>query len=93
MNRTTRSVVLTEAGEKIAEMLKRNSEDYFSVIEQISEGCERVVGRLRINAPMAFGEKFLSEPIAEFAKLYPELILDVEFDDRRVHIVEKDMTS
>ena len=89
VNRTTRSVVLTEAGEKIAEMLKRNSEDYFSVIEEISEGRERVVGRLRINAPMAFGEKFLSEPIAEFAKLYPELILDVEFDDRRVHIVEE----
>ena len=43
---------------KIAEMLKRNSEDYFSVIEEISEGRERVVGRLRINAPMAFGEKF-----------------------------------
>ena len=46
------------------------------------------MGRLRIITPMAFGEKFLSEP-AEFAKLYPELILDVEFDDRRVHIVEE----
>ena len=30
---------------------------------------------------MAFGEKFLVSPIAEYARLYPDVILDIEFDD------------
>jgi hypothetical protein len=32
---------------------------------------------------MAFGESFLAGPIADYAHLYPDLIVDVEFIDRR----------
>ena len=49
----------------------------------------RPSGKLKINAPMAFGERFLVYPIAEYARLYPDVILDIEFDDKRVHLIEE----
>ena len=45
-------------------------------------------GKLKINAPMAFGERFLVSPIAEYARLYQDGILDIEFNDKRVHLIE-----
>jgi len=38
---------------------------------------------------MSFGEKFLAKPIAEFGKMYPDVTLEVEFDDKRVHLIEE----
>ena len=38
---------------------------------------------------MSFGEKFLAEPIAEFGKIYPDVTLEVEFDDKKVHLIEE----
>src|SRR5690606_13891773 len=47
---------------------------------------DSVRGSLRIAAPMAFGTRYLTPILASFAKQYPELDLDIEFDDRRVNL-------
>lgn len=36
---------------------------------------------------MAFGEQFLIGPIAQYAHLYPNIIVDVEFTDKRIHLI------
>lgn len=38
---------------------------------------------------MAFGERFLTGPVAEYAHLYPNVIVDVEFNDKRVYLIEE----
>lgn len=48
-----------------------------------------VRGSLRIAAPMAFGRRYLTPILAAFARQYPELYLDIEFDDRRVNLHEE----
>lgn len=48
-----------------------------------------VRGSLRVAAPMAFGTRYLTPILSSFAKHYPELELDVEFDDRRVNLQEE----
>jgi DNA-binding transcriptional LysR family regulator len=88
-HRTTRMVTLTEAGQQLVDTLDRGSDEVSGLIERLAEGQERPFGKLRLNAPMAFGEKFLVGPIAEFASLYPDVTVDVEFDDKRVHLVEE----
>ena len=52
-------------------------------------GTERPTGRLRLNVPMSFGELFLRKPIAEYALAYPDVVVDVDFEDRRVHLIEE----
>ena len=88
-HRTTRTVSLTEAGKQLVDAINRSDEEISNLLEALSEGQNRPSGRLKINAPMAFGEKFLVGPIAEFALLYPDVVVDVEFDDKRVHLVEE----
>ena len=88
-NRTTRSVVLTEAGKQLTECLDRSHDEMQSLLQQLSDHQERPSGKLKINAPMAFGERFLVSPIADYALLYPDVVVDVEFSDNRVHLVEE----
>ena len=38
---------------------------------------------------MAFGERFLVEVITDYAKKYPEVILDIDFDDKQINIIEE----
>lgn len=88
-HRTTRNVSLTEAGKQLVDALNRGNDEISSLMDQLYEGKEKPSGKLKINAPMAFGERFLVSPIAEYARLYPEVTVDVEFNDKRVHLVEE----
>ena len=88
-HRTTRTVALTEAGRHLADTLNRGDDEVSNLLDLLAQGQERPSGRLKLNAPMAFGERFLVGPIAEYAQLYPEVIVDVEFNDKRVHLVEE----
>ena len=88
-HRTTRTVTLTESGKQLFSALEKSNEELSSLIELLSEDRQRPFGKLKINAPMSFGEKFLAKPIAEFGKMYPDITLEVEFDDKRVHLIEE----
>ncbi|WP_417320933.1 LysR family transcriptional regulator [Emcibacter sp.] len=90
LNRTTRRVSLTEEGALFYERATRALEDIQEAKEQLNELKTTPHGRLKINVPMAFGNSYLKGPIAQFARHYPEVILDVTFDDRLINIAEED---
>ena len=56
LHRTTRAVTLTEAGQRLTEILDRSGGEAESLLEQLSLGRERPFGRLKMNVPMSFGE-------------------------------------
>ena len=87
-NRTTRVVTLTEAGKTLFDTVNRTGAEISEVLESLAEGLKKPSGILRINAPMAFGERFLADPITDYSISYPEVILDIEFNDRRVNLLE-----
>jgi len=89
LNRTTRKVSLTEEGALFLERAGRALEDIAEAKEQINELKATPRGTLRVSVPMSFGISHLKRPIAEFAALYPEVTLDVSFDDRLVDIAEE----
>ena len=88
-HRTTRIVTPTDAAMKLYEAVS-SSRDYLSeVIDHISQEQETPSGRLKINVPMSYGEQYLAKPLAAFAARYPDVIVDVDFDDKRVHLIEE----
>ena len=87
-NRTTRVVTLTESGKKLFETVNRAGEEISETLDALAEGLKNPSGVLKINAPMAFGERFLVDPITDYSITYPEVILDIEFNDRRVNLME-----
>lgn len=89
LNRTTRKVTATEEGAIFFERASRALEDIREATEQINELKMTPRGPLRISAPASFGIMFLTRPIAEFARLYPDVRLDVQFDDRIIDMAEE----
>lgn len=87
LNRTTRHVSLTEAGAQYFEKARKALDDLGEAEQQLHELQVRPTGKLKINAPMSFGTQFLTQPIASFAEQYPEVELEVIFNDRMVDVV------
>ncbi len=89
LNRTTRTSSLTEAGSRY----------YTGCVELLSgldtlEGGLRddevgLRGTLRVTAPVAFGEMRLVPLLATFGDAHPELVIDMQLDDRYVDITNE----
>jgi len=88
-NRTTRMVQPTEAALRIDKLLGETSEQLDLLLAELTSEQERPTGRLRLNVPMSFGELFLRKTIADYAVAYPDVVVDVDFEDRRVHLIEE----
>ena len=84
-----RQTRLTEAGEDFYRHCTAILADIENAENAVLTSQSSVRGNLRIAAPMAFGMRYLTPILASFAKQYPELYLDVEFDDRRVNLHEE----
>lgn len=86
VSRTTRSVHLTEAGERLLAAVREPVSEIRDAFEVIgSEATPR--GRLRI-AVTSIAEAFLSGAfIADFCKAYPQVALDISVTDEEFDIV------
>ena len=87
LNRTTRHVSLTEAGLAYKEKAGKAVALLEEAEREIMDRQDHPVGTLKINAPQSFGGAYLAEPIAAFAVKYPDLKMEVDFDDRRVDVI------
>ncbi len=86
LNRTTRHVSLTEGGAIYFEKARKALDDLNEAEQQIHELKVCPTGKLKVNAPMSFGTQFLARPIATFAERYPEVELEINFNDRLVDV-------
>ncbi|MGY3610437.1 MULTISPECIES: LysR family transcriptional regulator [unclassified Bradyrhizobium] len=86
VTRTTRSVRLTEAGERLREALSQPISDIATALDYVAaENAPR--GLLRI-AVTSIAERFLSGPlIASFAAAHPGVTIDVTVTDEEFDIV------
>lgn len=86
VSRTTRSVRLTEAGNRFHETLSQPMAEVRSALENVA-GDARPSGLLRI-AVTSIAEQFLSGPlIASFAEVHPGITIDVTVTDDMFDIV------
>jgi len=85
--RTTRSVSLTEAGERLYGQIAPAVAEMTAALEGTEALKERPRGRLRL-AVSSIAERFLSGPLlATFLKQYPEIELDIMVTDDEFDIV------
>jgi DNA-binding transcriptional LysR family regulator len=86
VTRTTRSVRLTEAGERLREALSQPLSDIATALDRVA-GEDEPRGLLRI-AVTSIAEQFLSGPlIASFAQAHPKVTIDVTVTDEEFDIV------
>lgn len=91
LNRTTRFVRATEAGQ-------RYLEDARQILAQLEIADEAAAGinaeprgHLAVTAPVLFGRKFVMPGIVEYLQRYPGMEVDAVFLDRVVNLLEEGM--
>ena len=87
LQRTTRRIALTEEGRHFYDACHRALEDLQRARAVIAESALRPRGRLRISLP-AIGYRFLLPVLPAFAARYPDVELDLDFNDRFVDVIE-----
>jgi DNA-binding transcriptional LysR family regulator len=85
-HRTTRRVSLTAEGELLLERAGRIREEVDDIVGLLAQAAAKPQGRLRISLP-AIGYRFLGPHLADFARAYPRIHLDLDFNDRAVDLV------
>lgn len=85
--RTTRSVALTEAGERLLVRLKPALTEVEETLGQISGEARRPIGRVRLLLPRFAVSSVLAPKLALLHKKYPDIVLDVTTDNSRRSIV------
>ena len=86
-NRTTRSVALTDAGQRLAERLLPALNDLGDALEEMNQFRGSASGTLRINTSRAASYMLLMPMAASFLAAYPDIRLEIAEDDSFVDIV------
>jgi len=88
LQRTTRSVTLTDVGARYLERAKRILADVGEA-ERAAEGERmRPAGRLVVSAPVGFGRLHVSPLMSAYLKRYPDVSGELRLEDRIVNLVE-----
>lgn len=86
VERTTRRLAPTQAGERLAEMARRVLADYDAAVVEDAQAPLR--GKLRVTAPHVFGRRHVTPAIIDFLDAHPELQVELVFNDRNIDLIE-----
>ena len=82
LQRTTRKVGLTPAGEDLLARAPALLDDFDALLNEVSESSEGLSGTLRVSAPITFGEIYVVDMLARFAAIHPAISVDLRLDDK-----------
>jgi DNA-binding transcriptional LysR family regulator len=88
MNRTTRSVALTEAGELLLARVEPAMLDVGDALDRVRGMRDVPSGRLRINAPPPAIDLVLAPMVVPFMRQYPKIDLEIVAESSLIDIVE-----
>ena len=91
MNRTTRRLALTEAGERFYGSCSRILAEAVEATQAVRDLQEQPKGTLRLTTSISFGARFVVPHVAEFAESYPEVRFELELTDRYVDLIESNI--
>ena len=87
LNRTTRSVALTEAGERLYARVQPAFSDIGDAIDDLNSFRGRPTGTIRLNSSTQAAKHLLMPVVTQFLRAYPEVSVDLVIDDGLVDIV------
>ncbi|WP_119155495.1 LysR family transcriptional regulator [Caldimonas tepidiphila] len=89
VQRTTRSVRLTDAGQRLVDSTAAS----FAQIEQGLLGVRELAGRprglVRLTAPVALGRQHVAPHLEEFLRRWPEIRIELDLSDRLVNLAQE----
>ncbi|MBV8839997.1 MAG: LysR family transcriptional regulator [Alphaproteobacteria bacterium] len=87
LNRTTRSVAPTEAGERLLARLAPALTEVEAALDEVNDFRDRPAGTLRLNVPVAAVRLVLPAIVPRFLAAYPEIRIEITAEDRFVDLL------
>jgi DNA-binding transcriptional LysR family regulator len=87
LNRTTRSVTPTEAGQKLLDQLGPAFAEVRSALDTLGTYRGTVAGTLRLNVPTVVADLVLAELLPGFLRLHPDITVEAIGDDQFVDVL------
>lgn len=91
LQRTTRSLQVTEGGQRFYAAAVRLQEDMHSALDDARGSGASAGGRLRVAVPTSFALMWLARHVPVFLQAHPQLTLDLDLNDRYVDLVAEGM--
>jgi DNA-binding transcriptional LysR family regulator len=88
LQRTTRKLSLTEAGERYFREARRLLHELDDLEQALTASANEPEGELRIVAPMSFGQRRLAPVVATFAVLHPKVRISLILEDRETDLID-----
>jgi DNA-binding transcriptional LysR family regulator len=88
-NRSSRRVLLTDAGEHLLARAKAILADLAEAKQSLAAASAEPRGLLTVTAPSAFGRRHVAPAVIGFLKRYPSLEVDLHLSDRVVDLSEQ----
>lgn len=82
VQRTTRSVRLTEAGQRLVDDTRVSFEQIAQSFAQVRDLAEQPQGLVRLTAPVALARQQLVPLLTDFLRLHPEVRVELDMSDR-----------
>ena len=89
LNRTTRSVAPTEAGERLIETLRPALDEVSEKLAAVTSMCDQVAGTIRILTPERAARTILWPAISEIVMEYPDINIELIVSGRLTDIVSE----
>lgn len=87
INRTTRSVSLSEAGERFLARVSPALREIAGAMEDVNEFRDTPTGTLRINLKERAAHQILRPVVAKFLRRYPDMNVELALEGRTIDIV------
>ncbi|MDC9588533.1 LysR family transcriptional regulator [Xenorhabdus sp. XENO-10] len=89
--RNTRKIKITDEGKTVAKHVRT----VLTILENISnidnKGNTNLEGNIKITAPVAFGEKYITKEIISFVKKHPDINFNLQLTDRILDIYSNNL--
>ncbi|MBX8824032.1 LysR family transcriptional regulator [Ochrobactrum sp. SFR4] len=89
LHRTTRSVGLSDEGAAFYDRCQRILADLDEAEAAMATRREEPRGRLRIDVPFSFGRLHILPVLHRFMAMWPELAVNVSFNDRYIDLIDE----
>ncbi len=89
LNRTTRKLSLTEAGQGFFNTCKSGLEQLQDAEAEVLQLQQSPKGILRLNTPMSFGIQHVAPLLNNFKESYPDIQVEMNLEDRKLDVVEE----
>jgi DNA-binding transcriptional LysR family regulator len=88
LNRTSRSVTLTAAGEALQQAIQAPFDEIAQGLDVINRFRDAPMGRVRVNIPTEAAVYLVGPVMAEFLKRYPDVEIEISVSNRMIDVID-----